>query len=109
MPKHIIERKAAAEAELKRRQEEAEQEERAFQEKLMKERIEELLSEARALDISNQIRSCVATVLSRADELLIPLTDVKQWAEWARGLADRIDSVRNGTIAKAVADLRSAR
>lgn len=104
----IIERKAKAEAELKRRQDEAEREERELQEKLMKERIEGLLSEARALDVSNQIRAYVENVLSRANELRIPLGDVKQWAEWARHQADRIDPVKNGTIAKTIGDCLAA-
>ena len=61
----IIERKGAAEAELRRRQEETERKARELDEKLARERIGRMLSQAKALDRANQIRTYVETVLSR--------------------------------------------
>lgn len=101
----IIERKAEAEAELKRRQEEAERKARELQEKLARERIGRLLSQAKALHRANQIRTYVDSALSRAAEMPIEATDLDKWATWARREADRIDPVKNGTIAQAVKEL----
>ena len=87
----IIERKAAAEAELKRRKEEAEREARELQEKLARERVSRLLAQAKALDRANQIRSYVESVRERAAETSIARADFDQWAMWACQEADRID------------------
>jgi hypothetical protein len=97
----IIERKAAAEAELKRRQEEAERQARELQERLARERLARLLSQAKALDRANQIRTYVETVLLQVDEMRIAPADLDRWAAWAREEADRIDPVKNGTIVQA--------
>lgn len=98
----IIERKAVAEKELLRRKEETECKERELQERLAGERIAGLLSQAKALDRANQIRAYVDAVLTRSAELS---GDMTAWAGWARQEADRIDPVKNGTIAKAIEEL----
>jgi len=98
----VIERKAEAEAELKRRKEEAERKARELQEKLSRERIGRLLSQAKALDRANQIRAYVESALLRAAEMPIEQANFKKWAMWARQEADRIDPVKNGTIARAI-------
>ncbi len=98
----VIERKAEAEAELKRQQEEAERKERELQEKLARERIERLLSQANALDRANQIRKYVEATLSRVSEIQIPQSDVDKWVVWALGEADRIDPVNNGSVAQSI-------
>jgi hypothetical protein len=98
----IITRKAEAEAELKRRKEEAERKARELQEKLARERIGRLLSQAKALDRANQIRAYVESVLARATDMSIWQADLESWAMWAQLEADRIDPVKNGTIAQAV-------
>src|SRR6185312_10093315 len=64
----IIERKAAAEAELKRRKEEAERKARELQEKSARDRIAHLLAQARALDRADQIRAYVESARSRVAE-----------------------------------------
>jgi hypothetical protein len=98
----IIERKAAAEAEIKRREQEVESEARALQERAARERIGGLLTQAKALQRANQIRAYVGTVLSRTSHLSIAQADLDQWAAWARQEADRIVSVKNGTVAQAI-------
>jgi hypothetical protein len=98
----IIERKAEAEAEIKRRKEEAERKARELQEKLARERIGRLLSQAKALDRANQIRTYVESARLRAPEIPIAQADFDKWAMWARQEADRIDPVKNGTIARAI-------
>lgn len=98
----IIERKAAAEAELKRRKEEAERKARELQEKLARERISQLLAQAEALARANQIRSYVESVAMQAAATEIASADLDEWAMWARQEADRIDPVKNGTIAQAI-------
>jgi hypothetical protein len=98
----IIERKAAAEAELKRRKEEADRQVREFQEKLARERLARLLLQAKALDRANQIRTYVETVLLRVAEMQISQATVDEWATYAREEADRIDPVKNGTIQQAI-------
>jgi hypothetical protein len=98
----IIERKAEAEAELKRRKEEAERKARELQEKLTRERIGRLLSQAKALHRANRIRAYVESTLLRAAEMPIAPADFDKWATWARQEADRIDPVKNGTIALAI-------
>jgi hypothetical protein len=98
----IIERKAAAEAELNRRKEEAERKTRELQEKLARERIERLLDQAKALERAKQIRAYVDAVELRAAEMSIEHADFDNWAMWARQEADRIDPVRNGAIAGAI-------
>jgi len=98
----IIERKAAAEAELKRRKEEAERKARELQEKSARDRIAHLLAQARALDRADQIRAYVESARSRVAETSRAQADFDRWAMWARQEADRIDPVKNGTIAEAI-------
>jgi hypothetical protein len=98
----IIERKAAAETELKRRKEEAERKARELQEKLARERIARLLSQAKALNRATQIRTYVESVRLRTTEMPVAQNDFEKWAYWAQSEADRIDPVTNGTIAQAI-------
>lgn len=100
----VIEREAADEAELERRQEEAERQERELQAKLARERIGRLLGQAKALERANQIRAYVESVSSRVAELSIARADFDRWADWALREADRIDPVKNGTIAEAATE-----
>jgi hypothetical protein len=104
----IIERKAAAEAELKRRKEEAKREARELREKQARERIGRLLAQAKALDRANQIRAYVEAAPSQTTNMTTPLDGIDQWAAWARQEADRIDPVKNGTIAGAIEELSRA-
>jgi hypothetical protein len=105
----IIERKAEAEAEIKRRQEEAARKARELEEKLARERIARLLSQAKALDRANQIRSYVDAALCRAAELRVLSEAMEEWAAWARQQADSIDPVKNGTFTAVVQGLRGAK
>lgn len=98
----IIDRKAESEAELKRRKDEAERKARELQEKLERERIGRLLSQAKALNRASQIRTYVESVRLRAAEMPITQNDFEKWATWAQNEADRIDPVKNGTIAQAI-------
>jgi hypothetical protein len=98
----IIERKAAAGAELKRRLEEAERKALELQEKLERERIERLLSQANALDRANQIPTYVEAARLRVAETSMTQAEFEKWASWARQETDRIDPVKNGTIAQAI-------
>jgi hypothetical protein len=50
----------------------------------------------------------VEAALSRAAEMRLSPEDMLNWAEWARQEADRIDPVKNGTIARAVAEIANA-
>jgi hypothetical protein len=101
----IIERKAEAEAELKRRHEEAERKARELHDKLTRERIAQLLSQANALHRANQIRAYVQTALLQTEEMHIAPADFDRWAMWARREADRIDPLKNGTVVGAVKEL----
>ena len=98
----IIERKAAAEAELKKRQEQAERAARDLQQKLERERIVHLLAQAKALERAKQIRAYVDSALLEIRETSIARADFDQWAAWARQEADRTDPVKNGMIAEAI-------
>lgn len=98
----VIERKAAAEAELKKREAEAERKARELEAKVAGERIGRLLSQAKALDRANQIRAYVEAAASRASELPVTPADFDNWALWARREADRIDPLVNGTIVQAI-------
>ena len=98
----IIERKADAEAELKKRQETAEREARELQQKLARERIVHLLVQAKALDRANQIRAYVESALLGVTDTSIARADLDQWAVWARQEADRTDPVKNGMIAESI-------
>lgn len=94
----VIERKAAAELELKRRRDEAELQARLLREKQARERIGRLLTQARALSRANQIRSYVESARYRVSEMPITSNDFDEWATWAQSEADRIDPIMNGTL-----------
>ncbi|MBR0899590.1 hypothetical protein JQ616_31955 [Bradyrhizobium tropiciagri] len=98
----IIERKRAAEAELRRRQEEAERKARELRERLERERIRRLLSQARALDRANQIRTYVESARLRVAEIPMTKAEFEEWASWAEREADRIDPLKSGMIAQAI-------
>jgi leucyl aminopeptidase (aminopeptidase T) len=98
----IIERKAAAETELRKWQEEVERQARELQQKLARERITHLLAQAKALKRANQIRAYVESALLGVAETSIARADFDQWAVWARQEADRTDPVKNGMIAEAI-------
>ncbi len=103
----VIERKADAEEELRRRKEEAERKARELREKQERERIERLLSQAKALDRANQIRAYVDAALARAAEIPASADDVHRWAKWAREQANKLDPINNGTaIASTIAQAR---
>jgi hypothetical protein len=98
----IIERKAEAEAEIKRRLDEAERKARELQQKSERERIGRLLSQAKAFDRANQIRTYVESARLRVAETATGQSEFEKWASWAQREADRIDPVNNGTIAAAI-------
>lgn len=98
----IIERKAEAEAELKRRQDEAERKAREHQERLERERIRSLLSQAKALDRANQIRTYVESARLRFAKIAMTEAEFENWASWAMQEADRIDPLKNGAISQAL-------
>lgn len=101
----VIERKAAAEKELLERKKKAEAAERARLEQEAKERIERLLREAEGMSRAAKIRTYADSVLDRASELSLPLQEVERWVAWARNEADRIDPLKNGTVARSVKEL----
>ncbi len=98
----IIESKFEAEAELKRRHEEAERRERELREKEARENRMKLLREVKALHQANQIRAYVQAVLGRAAEIPSSLA-LDKWATWANEQADKIDPIKNGSIMRAAA------
>jgi hypothetical protein len=98
----IIKRKSEAEVEFRRRLDETEREARELQEKLDRERIGRLLYQAKTLDRANQIRAYVESARLRLPEMGTTQAEFEQWASWAQKEADRIDPVKNGTIAQAI-------
>jgi hypothetical protein len=98
----IIERKAAAEKELRERREKAEREARLLAEKRERDRIARLLGQAEALDQADRIRAYVSRVLSRAGEMAISPSELERWAAWAMRQADNLDPVKNGSIARSI-------
>jgi hypothetical protein len=98
----VIERKAAAEKELRERREKAEREARLLAEKQERERIAHLLDQAEALDQANRIRTYVSMVLSRAGEMAISPSELERWAAWATLQADNLDPVKNGSISRSI-------
>ncbi|WP_340671068.1 hypothetical protein [Bradyrhizobium ottawaense] len=94
----IINRRSEAEAELKRQLDEAERKARELQERLERERIRRLLSQAKALDRANQIRTYVESARLRFAEVPMTQAEFEKWASWAQREADRIDPLKNGTI-----------
>ncbi|MCP3404061.1 hypothetical protein [Bradyrhizobium sp. CCGB01] len=100
----VIGRKADAEAELKRRQDETERKARELKERLERERIRRLLSQAKALDRANQIRAYVESARLGLGEMTITQEEFENWANWAQQEADRIDPLKNGTIKQGIAE-----
>ncbi|WFU25128.1 hypothetical protein QA649_02440 [Bradyrhizobium sp. CB1717] len=98
----VIGRKADAEAELKRRRDEAERRARELKERLERERIRRLLFQAKALDRANQIRTYVESARLRFAEVAMTEAEFEKWASWALQEADRIDPLKNGAIAQAL-------
>jgi len=98
----IIERKVAAQAEIKRSAEETERKAKELAEKRAQERIDHLLAQAKAFDQANQIRAYVESVLSRTAGISTPQSNLERWAAWARQEADRIDPTRNDSMAQAI-------
>ena len=101
----IIERKVEAEAELVRRKNEAERAARELAERQARDRIARLLAQSKALARAEEIRAYVDAVRSRLADSAITPDDFETWAAWARAQADRIDPVKNGTIAAAIGEL----
>lgn len=92
----LVDRRAAAEKEIRRFAEEAKRKEKERQEKAERERREQLIGEAESWRRANDLRAYVAARLneksneprSSADEAL------EAWAQWALAEADRIDPLR---------------
>ncbi len=100
----IIERKIDAEAELKRRKEEAERKAKEARERLERENIGRLLAQANALDKANRIRTYVQTARLKAAEATISFERFEKWASWANKEADRIDPLQNGLLLRTIAE-----
>ena len=94
----VIESKARAELEMKRRAEEAERQARQLQETRARERTARLMHEAKAFSRANQIRAVIDAVLLRAADIPVPQAEIDNLAVWARREADSIDPVKNGAI-----------
>jgi len=105
----IIERKIAAEDEIRRRQEDAERKARESEAKLAKERVDLLLSQAESLERANRIRIYVDGVLSRAPASETEKTYLDNWAVWALEQADQIDPLKNGEFHRSVSSIGNAR
>ncbi|MBX3549071.1 MAG: hypothetical protein KIT15_12355 [Xanthobacteraceae bacterium] len=101
----LIDRKAEAQAELVRRQIQAEQEAREREERLARERVGRLLTQAKMIERADRIRTYATVIVSRADRINAPAEQVAQWAAWARQEADRIDPSLNGTLVADIAEL----
>ena len=76
----------------------------SFRRKLARERIGRLLSPKAkgAQTAQNQIRTYVESARSRVNQLPMLESDFDKWALWALQEADRIDPLKNGTIAQAI-------
>lgn len=99
----LIDRKNEAQAELVRRQIQAEQEERERQERLARERVGRLLTQAKMLERADRIRAYAVAIVAHADRVDASAEQVAQWAAWARSEADRIDPSLNGVVAGEIA------
>lgn len=104
----LIDRKAEAQAELVRRQIQAEQEEREREERLASERVGRLLSQAKMLERADRIRAYADSIVLRDDRVGMSGDQVAQWATWARQQADRIDPSLNGMLAGEIAQIPPA-
>ena len=96
----IIERKAAAEAERKRRRDEAERKARELQEKLARERLSQLLAQAKALDRADRIRSYVESVRASVAETSTAPADFDRWGMWTCQEADCMTRVKTVRLRK---------
>jgi len=98
----MISRKTEAQAEIKRRAEEAESKAREMAERRAQERVDLLLSQAKAFDQANRIRAFIEEALSRAGDGPISESELQQWAAWARQEADRIDPTVGVSLQQAI-------
>jgi hypothetical protein len=101
----LIDRKTEAKTELLRRQIQAEQEARECEERLARERVGRLLTQAKMIERADRIRTYATVIVSRADRINASAEQVAQWAAWARQEADRIDPSLNGTLVAEIAEL----
>lgn len=101
----LIDRKTEAKTELLRRQIQAEQEAREGEERLARERVGRLLTQAKMIERADRIRTYATVIVSRADRINASAEQVAQWAAWARQQADRIDPSLNGTLVAEIAEL----
>lgn len=101
----LIDRKAEAQAELVRRRIQAEQEAREREQRLARERVGRLLTQAKMIERADRIRTYATAIVSRADRINAPAEQVAEWAAWARQEADRIDPTLNGTLVAEIAEL----
>lgn len=104
----LIDRKAEAQAELVRRQIQAEQEEREREERLARERVGRLLTQAKMLERADLIRAYASAIIARADRIDASAEHVGQWAAWVRAEADRIDPSLKGVVAGEIVQLAKA-
>lgn len=100
-----VEQKAEIEEQARRERAQQEREALELREKQARQRIGRLLRQAADVDRATRIRRYADVVLDRVAELPVTRDDLERWAAWARTEADRIDPVKNGTVADAVADL----
>lgn len=94
----LIERKATAEKEERKRKTEEERKRREHQAKLEKQRVDYLLGQSTALRQAGEIRAYVDAVRQAnaiSDNPMSP-GEFEQWVEWALAQADRIDPIRSG-------------
>ncbi|MBX3121570.1 MAG: hypothetical protein KF854_00750 [Nitrospira sp.] len=104
----LIDRKSEAQTELVRRQLQADREAREREQRLARERVGRLLTQAKMIERADRIRTYATAIVSRADRIGASAEQVAQWAAWARQEADRIDPSRNGTLEAEIAELPKA-
>lgn len=66
-----------------------------LKEKQEKERIDNLLNQARALQDAETIRGFVESIRSKANQIDDSSLEIEKWAEWALRQADKIDPLKN--------------
>lgn len=92
-------RKAQAEQELIRRQQEAERQERERLAREEKARIDRLRGEANSFREANEIRGFVEAVVSACVRQNLGFGErLESWAKWAREQADKLDPIANGSF-----------
>lgn len=67
-------------------------------EKEEKERIDNLLFQADSIQKAEIIRKYINLILNRANEIDRPISEIKEWAEWAFEQANKIDPIKNHTF-----------